>query len=338
MTLEVLWGTRSLKKHSSITEMVDQNRFVLDVLDQEMGLAVNIIEIHSVKYIVLNNAPIVLPTLLIQSKEIRQYNERNEPKRLIIGKQLMRQITGTMDTEYDKNIAKWIFCINMSNSEMINIGVDPREIISKAAKNLAIIDECENSVLAAQDTVRHRLKQQIEKIESEVEKAHAKLSNRRQSWNQATIVECEDDIEGRLSYKSKLEECISNPESSSFKMRVVRTATSITEEHRIKRRRLGQGRPETIDDDEEEFVARCIEPKATYHGRRKETTVFLNRRVRRKDLLRIVNKKREEKGKSTNQSVTSVWNRSKPRRIDTIQAFRHKGKGLWAGGAKPSKS
>ena len=71
---------------------------------------------------------------------------------------MMRQITGTMDTEFDKNIAKWTFCINMSHSEMINIGVDPQEIISKTAKNLAIIDECENSVLAAQDTVRLRRK------------------------------------------------------------------------------------------------------------------------------------------------------------------------------------
>ena len=228
---------------SHITETVDQNRFILDVLDQEMGLAVSIIEIHSAKYIVLNDAPIDLPSLLIQSKEIHQHNERNEPKRLIIGKQLMMQITGTMDTEYDKNIAKGIFCINMSRSEMIGIGVDPQEIIRKTVKNLAIIDECENPVLAAQYIVRLRLKEQIEKIESEVEKAHAKLSNRRQSWNQATIAECENDIEDRLSYKRKLEECISNPESGSFKMRVVRTAKSITEEHRTKRRRLGQGRP-----------------------------------------------------------------------------------------------
>ena len=44
---------------------------------------------------------------------------------------------------------------------------------SETAKNLAIIDECENSVLAAQDIVTLRLKEQIEKIESEVEKAHA---------------------------------------------------------------------------------------------------------------------------------------------------------------------
>ena len=66
-----------------------------------------------------------------------------------------------------------------------------------------------------------------------------------------------------------------------------------------------------------------------YHGRRKETTMFLNRRVRYKDLLRIVNKRREEKEKAPIKSVTSVWNHSKPRRIDTIQAFRHKGKGLW---------
>ena len=112
-------------------------------------------------------------------------------------------------------------------------------------------------------------------------------------------------------------------------MRVVRPAKSITEEQRIKRRRLGQGRSETIDDDEEEFVARCIEAKATYHGRRKET-MFLSRRVRCKYLLRIVNKRREEKEKAHFKSVASVWNRSKPRRIDTIQAFRHKGKGLWS--------
>ena len=148
---------------SHITGMVDQNRFVLDVLDQEMGLAVSIIEIRSVKYIVLNSARTDLLSLLIQSKETQQYNERNDPKRLIIGKQLMRQITGTMDNEYDKSIATWIFCINMSHSEMISVGVDSQEIISKTAKNLAIIDECENSVLAAQDIVRLRLKEKIEK-------------------------------------------------------------------------------------------------------------------------------------------------------------------------------
>ena len=57
-----------------------------------MGLAATRIAIHSVKYMVLNNAIIDLPSLLIQSKEIQQYYESNEPKRLIIGKQLIRQI------------------------------------------------------------------------------------------------------------------------------------------------------------------------------------------------------------------------------------------------------
>ena len=39
---------------SHITRTVDQNRFVLDVLDQEMGSAVSISEILSVRYTVLN--------------------------------------------------------------------------------------------------------------------------------------------------------------------------------------------------------------------------------------------------------------------------------------------
>ena len=58
--------------------------------------------------------------------------------------------------------------------------------------------------------------------------------------------------------------------------------------------------------------------------------MFLNRRVRCKDLLRIANKRREEKEEAPIKSVTSVWNRSKPRRIGTIQAFRHKGKRPWS--------
>jgi len=55
-------------------------------------------------------------------------------------------------------------------------------------------------------------------------------------------------------------------------------------------RRFGQGRPSAIDtvdrdeEDEEELV-RCIESKATYHRRRKETNMFINKRVMCKDFL-----------------------------------------------------
>lgn len=58
--------------------------------------------------------------------------------------------------------------------------------------------------------------------------------------------------------------------------------------------------------------------------------MFINRRMRCKDFLRILNKRREEKGKAPLKSTTAVWNRSKPRRLGTVQSSKHLGKGLWS--------
>ena len=46
-----------------------------------------------------------------------------------------------------------------------------------------------------------------------------------------------------------------------------RKAVQQIEDNRIKRRKIGsQGVPRKIDDQDEEFLVKCIEDKATYHG------------------------------------------------------------------------
>lgn len=69
---------------------------------------------------------------------------------------------------------------------------------------------------------------------------------------------------------------------------------------------------------------------ATYHGRRKETTMFINKRVRCKDFLKLLNKRRKKEGKAPLKRTTAVWNRSKLRRLRTVQSSNHLGKGLWS--------
>ena len=65
------------------------------------------------------------------------------------------------------------------------------------------------------------------------------------------------------------------------------TANRLLEDNRIKRRRLGAGPVNKIDVECEEFNAKAIESKATYHGRCKETVMITNRRVKVPDLLNI---------------------------------------------------
>lgn len=89
----------------------------------------------------------------------------------------------------------------------------------------------------------------------------------------------------------------------------------------MKRRKLTtQGRPSLIDSEDEEFLAKAIEDKATYHGRRKDTVMYTNRRVKTRDCLNIINHNLERKGKKLVKSYFTVYNRSRAKNVRSIQA------------------
>ena len=92
-----------------------------------------------------------------------------------------------------------------------------------------------------------------------------------------------------------------------------------------------------LDSDDETFVSKAIEEKATYHGRRHNPIMYTNKRVKVKDLDKITNHRLKQKGKKQIRSATTVWHRSAPRNKKSIQAKRHKFKGLFCT-KKPPKT
>ncbi len=77
-------------------------------------------------------------------------------------------------------------------------------------------------------------------------------------------------------------------------------------------------------------MAQCIEEKASYHGRRHETVMYTNQREKARDLLNVVNFKHIQEGKKLIKSATTAYNRARPANKRSIQAKRHKGKGLFS--------
>ena len=77
-----------------------------------------------------------------------------------------------------------------------------------------------------------------------------------------------------------------------------RLASGLIECNCTCRRSLGSGRKALIDDECEDYIAKCIEEKASSHGRRSDTVLYTGRRVRKADLLSIANYKLCEQGKS----------------------------------------
>jgi hypothetical protein len=75
----------------------------------------------------------------------------------------------------------------------------------------------------------------------------------------------------------------------------------------VKWRRLGAGGPTEINEDEEEYYSKCIEEMFTAHGRRHDTVLYMNHRVKARDMLKIVvNHRRTEKDLRPLQSISTV--------------------------------
>ena len=84
-----------------------------------------------------------------------------------------------MDSENDKKPTMWSLTINMTKSQMREMGVDPRTNLQQTSKNLEIIEECQNAVLAAEDLVKLGLQGQAETIQRNLEHNKKKIEQRK---------------------------------------------------------------------------------------------------------------------------------------------------------------
>ena len=137
------------------------------------------------------------------------------------------------------------------------------------------------------------------------------------------------DISKQIELKQSIQTHSDKQSKRRFFQAVKRTADSLIDENRVKRRRLGAGPRLKLDNDDEEFLLNCIEAKATAHGRRQDTVMYLDHVVKKRDFKEIVNHHRLSLGKEPIKSSTTVYNRSRPRNVRSIQAKRHKGKWLF---------
>lgn len=198
----------------------------------------------------------------------------------------------------------------------------------------------ENTTIAANDMVELRYKGKQAKLEQQINEAEKTLESIRGKWTDARIADLEEKI---ITLKESLERTVSTLERQTkqalkrFNQAVRRTARRLVPEQRLTRRSLGAGRKRKLDSEDEEWLLKCIEDKATIHGRRHESVLYTHHRVKTRDLLNIANYRRYKQGKRLLRSVSSVATRAGPTNKRSQQAKRHIGKGLWCS-KKPPKT
>ena len=315
-------------------EINAQFRYLL--LNKKVGLCVLIINnsICNTSYICLR--PEVVNMVGIFEAFINDHASKMksvESERLLFNEQTVNSLLQTMDSEWDKTVAKGFLCANISRSNIARLGLQPDKITQLVDRLKYVGQEVNNTQLAANDIVDFSLNEKADGIKKQIDSMKKNLEQKRNFWPVEAIHQKEnniEDMEKQLQNLHKLLNPVSREDHQRLKRKRKRVAVKLHEDNRIKRRRLtNQGAPRLIDSEAEEFVACAVEDKGTCHGRRHNMTMYTNRRVKKQDFLNIANYHLGMKNKKMIKSATTIFNRGKAKHSRSRQALKHIGKNLF---------
>ena len=128
-------------------------------------------------------------------------------------------------------------------------------------------------------------------------------------------------LQERLTDLIDVSRCETKISKQKFNQSVKRLSQKFIMENKLKGRKLGAGARRRLDD--EEFIARAVESKSTSHGRRHYAILYTGHRVKYRDLLSLANHSLYKKGKRLIRSASTVYNRGRPERINSVQAKKN---------------
>ena len=319
--------------HSGAPSKYQRVAFREALLHEKHGLRINIIRItEGFEYVALRPDEVDLESFLLDI--FSACSTKSGHSALVLDKETLQGIVTTMDSEWDKISLRVILRSIFSREEMTALGFDPDNLPSMTERVKFVVEEVKNANEAAADLVRLRLNSKKEKLEKEIKEKENLIQKKTNIWSSKTLEEIQSEVQ---KLKEKVEDTEgllhSQPTESSYQRKrqmLKRQASSLIESNRLKRRKLSnQGPKPKLDEEDEDFIAKAIEDKSSYHGRRHDTVLYTGQRMKKKNLLSIANYRLAQRGKKLIQSATTVYNRARPRNKRSLQAKRHYGKGLF---------
>ena len=296
---EIFVGYQIRKGIGPYTQL-DKTEFMLDLLHEKYGFAIYIVRIE-----LLNKRILLLhPTEFELEFFLQELTSKTESygttglcskgqSKIEINGENVDILLNSMDTEYDKNVAKVILSAGRSRAQIDEPGINANNIVSLSEKVALVGQEVKNSLIAAEDLVKLHIKGESGKLHTDTERLQHTLLEKQGDWTDARLGDIGnhlDDQKQRLKHLTDVIECKDKYHKRLFNNRVKRKAVELIEENILKRRKLtNQGREQLIDSDEETLIEKLIEDKATYHGRCQHAVMYTHKRVKTRDLKDSLN-------------------------------------------------
>lgn len=137
-------------------------------------------------------------------------------------------------------------------------------------------EDWKNTMIAVENLELSRLTEKLKEEQQKLGNLKSLFAKKCETWRSG-LAKIQDKICKTEHTIASNEALLANKNDQKSKQRVKRKAQELFEESRVKRGALSnQGRPCLLDSEDEEFLAKSIEDKATYHGRRKYTVMYTN--------------------------------------------------------------
>ena len=192
----VILFDRAFELFSSCGNSISKQEFRDEILGAETGLGVLIYSYQSEqRFIILNNEKLDVCELL---KVIHEEDEWEDviPEEIdsVLTAQDLSSALESMETEYDRLIAKLLVCTGKSRSEICDLSLKPDRVVKLLWDVKERIAASENTTIAANDMVELRYKGKQAKLEQQINEAEKTLESIRRKWTDTRIGDLEEKI------------------------------------------------------------------------------------------------------------------------------------------------
>ena len=293
------------------------------ILHSEHGLCVYIVRTKGQRYLCLRpdnaNLSYFFDHLILDS----------EKGKTQIDPQMLKDLLGVMDSEWDKKILRYVLSSTRCYSEIQGLGFDPHNVKCLREEVEDFLKLVPNIEAEACENVKKNLKRASENCNELCRKKRRLINSKQHLWTEHQVQDKEEEVEEIAERGKNYEAVLNGADEVSFKRRVGYEKKKLIVSKRLKARRLGQGRKNMISEEAERYIAKCVEDKATAHGRRHTSVLYLNHRVKVRDMKKLLNKYHAERNLPLIKSATTLFNRGKAKCKRSVQAKKHIGLGLW---------
>ncbi|XP_065130789.1 uncharacterized protein [Paramisgurnus dabryanus] len=266
---------------------------------------------------------------------VKDEEEKHDQDNEDVNTETIHRLIESMTNEYDRWVATALLVCAGKMHGMTTMRA--RQLLQDLEERL---DKWEASKSAAEVFVSQRLDHRIENLEARVKALTEQIQVASIRWTPERVGDLENErsiLQESLENVKKLKAAETPYTRQCLKQAVKRKADQIAEDERIKKRARGAGHKTMMDEEDEKWLAKCIEDKTTVHGRRHESVLYTHHRVKSRDLLKLANYRRLRLGLPLIRAVSTVNSRARARRLKSLQSRRHKGLGLWCS-KKPPKT